>query len=53
MLVGLEQEFGYLMPEQEQRKVELAERLFIDLNYFFDDSDWDQSDHDDPPYWDN
>lgn len=53
MLVGLEQEFGYLMPEQEQRKVDLAERLFIDLNYFFDDGDWDQSDFDDPPYWDN
>lgn len=53
MLVGLEQEFGYLMPEQEQRKVELAERLFIDLNFFFDDGDWDQSDFDDPPYWDN
>jgi hypothetical protein len=52
MLVGLEQEFGYLMPEQEQRKDELAERLFIDLNYFYDD-DLDQSDFDDPPYWDN
>lgn len=52
MLVGLEQEFGYLMPEQEQRKNELAERLFIDLNYFYDD-DLDQSDFDDPPYWDN
>jgi hypothetical protein len=53
MLVGLEQEFGYLMPEQEDRKNELAERLFIDLNYFYDDSDWDQSDYDDPPYWQN
>jgi hypothetical protein len=53
MLVGLEQEFGYLMPEQEQRKIELAERLFIDLSFFFDDGDWDQSDFDDPPYWDN
>jgi hypothetical protein len=53
MLVGLEQEFGYLMPEQEQRKLELAERLFIDLNYFFDDGDLDQSDFDEPPYWDN
>jgi hypothetical protein len=53
MLVGLEQEFGYLMPEQEERKNVLAGRLFIDLNYFYDDSDWDQSDYDDPPYWQN
>lgn len=51
MLIGLEQEFGYLMPEQESRKIELAERLFVDLNYFYDD--WDQSDHEDPPYWQN
>ncbi len=53
MLIGLEQEFGYLMPEQEDRKISLAERLFIDLNYFYDDSDWDQSDYDEPPYWQN
>lgn len=54
MLVGLEQEFGYLMSEQERRKLELAERLFIDLSYFSDDGDWDQSTgFDDPPFWDN
>ena len=53
MLVGLEQEFGYLMPEQEQRKLGLAERLYIDLSYFSDDGDWDQPGLDDPPFWDN
>lgn len=29
-LVGLEQEFGYLLPEQQARVDELAERLYID-----------------------
>lgn len=54
MLVGLEQEFGYLMPEQERRKLDLAERLFIDLSYFSDDTDWDQpGGFDDPPFWEN
>lgn len=51
MLVGLENEFGYLMPEQESRKLALADRLFIDPNIF--GSDWDQQDFDDPPFWEN
>jgi hypothetical protein len=53
MLIGLEQDFGFLLPEQENRKLELADRLFVDLSFFFDEGDWDQSDHDDPPYWMN
>lgn len=52
MLVSLEQEFGYLMPDQEQRKLELAERLFIDPNYLYG-TDWDKPDYDDPPFWEN
>ncbi len=51
-LVGLEQEFGYLMPEQEERKQALAARLFIDPDIFYG-GDWDQSDYDGPPFWDN
>ncbi len=54
MLVGLEQEFGYLMPEQEERKRALAARLFIDPDMFYGgDGDWDQSDFGGPPFWDN
>ncbi|MCS6828080.1 MAG: hypothetical protein NZ553_15810 [Caldilinea sp.] len=34
MLLGLEQEFGYLLPEQSKRVDDLAERLFIDLESF-------------------
>lgn len=49
MLVGLEQEFGYLLPEQEARKRQLAERLFIDLD-LFQGNDPDQSDRDEPPF---
>ncbi len=53
-LVGLEQEFGYLMPEQEERKQALAARLFIDPDMFYGgDGDWDQSDYGGPPFWDN
>lgn len=51
-LVGLEQEFGYLLPEQEERKRALANRLFIDPDLFYG-GDWDQSDYDEPPFWDN
>jgi hypothetical protein len=54
MLVGLEQEFGYLMSEQEERKQALAARLFIDPDMFYGgDGDWDQSDYSGPPFWDN
>lgn len=52
MLVGLEQEFGYLMPEQEARKQQLAARLFIDLDLFYgnDWDQWDQTGWDDPSF---
>ena len=56
-LVGLEQEFGYLMPEQEERKQALAARLYIDPDIFYggdwDEPDYDQPDYDGPPFWDN
>ncbi len=56
-LVGLEQEFGYLMPEQEERKQALAARLYINPDIFYggdwDESDYDQPDYDGPPFWDN
>lgn len=50
MLVSLEQEFGSLLLEQEERKFELADRLFIDLDLPFG-GDWDQDDLDDLPFW--
>ena len=52
MLVSLEQEFGFLMPEQERRKNELAERLFIDPDFLLG-GDWDQDDPGDVPFWNN
>jgi len=52
MLVGLEHEFGFLMPEQDRRKNELADRLFIDPDYLLG-GDWDQDDHGDVPFWNN
>ena len=52
MLVSLEHEFGFLMPEQERRKNELADRLFIDPDYLLG-GDWDQDDHGDVPFWYN
>ena len=52
MLVSLEHEFGFLMPEQEKRKNELADRLFIDPDYLLG-GDWDQDDHGDVPFWNN
>ena len=52
MLVSLEHEFGFLMPEQERRKNELADRLFIDPDYLLG-GDWDQDDHGDVPFWNN
>ncbi len=52
MLVSLEIEFGFLMPEQEQRKKELAERLFMDPNFYLG-GDSDMPDMDEPPFWDN
>ena len=52
MLVSLEQEFGFLMPEQERRKGELADRLFIDPDFLLG-GDWDQDDFGDVPFWNN
>jgi hypothetical protein len=52
MLVSLEHEFGYLMPEQERRKIELADRLFIDPDFLLG-GDWDQDDLGDVPFWNN
>lgn len=52
MLVSLEDEFGCLMPEQERRKGELADRLFLDPDLLMG-SDWDQDDPGDVPYWNN
>lgn len=52
MLVSLEHEFGYLMPEQEKRKIELADRLFIDPDFLLG-GDWDQDDYGDVPFWNN
>jgi hypothetical protein len=52
MLVSLEQEFGFLMPEQERRKGELADRLFIDPDFLLG-GDWDQDDLGDVPFWNN
>ncbi|MEX1018237.1 MAG: hypothetical protein WDZ49_01185 [Litorilinea sp.] len=55
MLVRLEQEFGRLLPVQEQRKLALADQLFIDPDSLAD-LDWDTSDgedYEDPPFWQN
>ena len=54
-LLSLEEEFGYLLPEQLARKDQLAERLFIDPETLFDnDGDGaDYGDFDDPPFWHN
>ncbi len=54
-LVALEVEFGGLLPEQEDRKHELAARLFLDPDAWpnddFDISDY--PDYGDPPFWGN
>lgn len=54
-LVNLEQEFGYLMPEQIRRKEDLADRLFIDPETLLDPGwdDPDSMDYDGPPFWNN
>jgi hypothetical protein len=54
-LLTLEQEFGYLLPEQATRKDQLIERLFIDPETLLDsDADMpDYPDFDDPPFWEN
>ena len=54
-LLTLEQEFGYLLPEQTLRKDQLIERLFIDPETLLDnDADMpDYPDFDEPPFWEN
>ncbi len=52
-LVDLELEFGYLMADQNQRKLELADRLFIDPESLVDGS-WDDDEElggDGPILW--
>ncbi len=55
MLVRLEQDFGHLLGEQQDRLAELAARLFIDPATLLD-GDWDpdeDDDYEDPPFWQN
>jgi hypothetical protein len=65
-LLGLEQEFGYLLPEQSKRIESLADRLFIDPESLrdemeddsdrggsFDDGLDDDFDDDQSPFWKN
>jgi hypothetical protein len=55
MLVRLEQEFGRLLRDQEERKEYLAALLFIDPDEFLE-NDWDLPDDPDgatPPFWSN
>jgi hypothetical protein len=56
-LLGLEQEFGYLLPEQLQRVDELAERLYLDPDTLRADladfDEFDDPDLDEPPFWQN
>lgn len=55
LLVQLEQEFGHLLPEQQGRKAELADRLFIDPDSLVN-MDWgapDDPSNGDPPFWHN
>jgi hypothetical protein len=54
-LLSLEEEFGYLLPEQLVRREQLAERLFIDPEMLLDnDGDGSEyNDFDDPPFWQN
>jgi hypothetical protein len=51
-LVALQHEFGRLLPEQDARKEDLADRLFLDPDTLFDD-EGDLPDLDEPPFWQN
>jgi hypothetical protein len=56
MLVSLEQEFGYLLPDQQTRVNELADRLFIDpevLRNSEQEGYDDEDDSDGPQFWQN
>jgi hypothetical protein len=54
-LLSLEEEFGYLLADQNARKEYLADYLFIDPETLLDnDGDGsDYNDFDDPPFWQN
>jgi hypothetical protein len=56
-LLGLEQEFGYLLPEQLQRVDELADRLYLDPDTLRSEleypDDFDDPELDEPPFWQN
>ena len=54
-LISLEYEFGYLLPEQQDRKEQLAERLYIDPDTLLDDDldAPDYPDEDNSPFWEN
>jgi hypothetical protein len=54
-LIGLEQEFGYLLPDQKARVEELADRLFIDPESLrnADQGPPDDDEFDGPTYWQN
>ena len=54
MLISLEQEFGYLMPDQQTRVDELADRLFIDPDVLrSSEQDAADDDLDSPQFWQN
>jgi hypothetical protein len=54
MLISLEQEFGYLMPDQQTRVDELADRLFIDPDALrSSEQDAADDDFDGPQFWQN
>ena len=54
MLISLEQEFGYLLPDQQSRVDELAERLFIDPDVLRNsEQDAADDDFDGPLFWQN
>ncbi len=54
-LISLEYEFGYLLPEQQARKEQLAEQLYIDPDTLLDDDPDlpDYPDEDESPFWEN
>lgn len=55
LLLQLEIEFGVLLPEQQQRKENLADRLYIDPDSLAS-LGWDSPDDpnlEDPPFWSN
>jgi hypothetical protein len=56
MLVSMEQEFGYLLPDQQTRVNELADRLFIDPEVLRNSEQEGYDDEDDiggPQFWQN